>query len=159
MMERGCRLDQGGGANHRQGARIRSGPVDAPPGSLLLRRSEVRCLVGLATNVEFSKAAVTALYEATRGDSGRARELLRRLRTARRAPASAVAHVFRREGDYSTIVHTGRVLYLRDTKGIRYLARLLHQSGEPVHVAELTGATGTGDGAAGTLWFTGGSHH
>jgi len=159
MTERGCRLDQGGGANHRQGPRTRSGPADAPPGGLLLRRSEVRYLVGLATNIEFSEAAVTALYEASRGDSGRARELLRRLRTARRAPASAVAHVFQREGDYSTIVHTGRVVHLGGTKGLRYLARLLHKPGEPVHVAELTGATGTGDAAAGTLWFTGGSHH
>jgi hypothetical protein len=65
------------------------------------------------------------------------------------APAhvSANAHVFRREGDYWTIIHQGRVLRLRDTKGLRHLARLLHQPDEPVRVTELTGGTAAINGA------------
>src|SRR5262245_30694099 len=134
-------------AEPRQGTMTERRPVDAPPGGRLLRRSEIRGLVGLATNVEFAEAAVTALYEATRGNSGRARALLRPLSTGRRAPAAAVAHVFRRDSEYWKIVHTGRVLHLRDTKGLRYLACLLHQPGQSVSVTALTGAPGTANGA------------
>jgi tetratricopeptide (TPR) repeat protein len=63
------------------------------------------------------------------------------------APRSAEAARFRREGEYWSIVYDGDAFRLRDSKGLRYLARLLAAPGEELHVLELVGAT-TGRGRA-----------
>ena len=46
-------------------------------------------------------------------------------------------NLFRREGDYWTVAFEGRVVRLRDTRGIRYLAELLHRPGTPIPAAAL----------------------
>jgi tetratricopeptide (TPR) repeat protein len=52
--------------------------------------------------------------------------------------------VFRRDGDYWTIAYEGRALRLRDARGLRYLAQLLHHPGREFHVSELVaGAPGS----------------
>ncbi len=51
--------------------------------------------------------------------------------------ATALAEVFRREGDVWSIDVAGRTLRVRDLKGMRYLARLVEQPGREVHVLEL----------------------
>jgi hypothetical protein len=51
--------------------------------------------------------------------------------------------VFSREGEYWTIRYAGRLVRVRDTKGIGCLATLLGHPGARVHVSMLTG-----DGAA-----------
>ena len=45
--------------------------------------------------------------------------------------------VFRREGEYWTIVYEGTLFRLRDRKGLRHLARLLGRPGEKLDVREL----------------------
>jgi tetratricopeptide (TPR) repeat protein len=57
------------------------------------------------------------------------------------------ANTFRRETDYWTIAYDGKVLRLKDAKGLRYVARLLQHPGREFHVADLLtmtegGATG-----------------
>lgn len=47
------------------------------------------------------------------------------------------ANTFRRETDYWTIVYDGKVLRLRDAKGLRYVAHLLQHPGREFHVADL----------------------
>ena len=47
------------------------------------------------------------------------------------------AEVFRREGEYWTLVFAGSVARLRDTKGLQYLARLLAHPGRDFGVLEL----------------------
>ena len=126
------------GVNARRALECGERDSDATP-VFLLTRNHIRCLVDLATDIEFSEAAVTALYEAIRGEVHPAQELLRSHWRAGRAGSSPAAHLFRRDCDYWTIMYEGHVLRLRDTKGLRYLARLLHQPGEPAHVAELAG--------------------
>jgi hypothetical protein len=54
-------------------------------------------------------------------------------------------NVFRREGDYWTIVFDGRTVRLRDSRGLRYLAVLLRRPGEPVHSLDILAAA---DGAS-----------
>jgi tetratricopeptide (TPR) repeat protein len=49
-------------------------------------------------------------------------------------------HVFRREGDYWSVVFEGRTVRVRDLKGIRYLARLLADPGREFHVLDLVAA-------------------
>src|SRR5262249_8233740 len=139
--DRGRRMDPLGGPESDWA------PSTPLRGVLLLTRSDMRCLLDLATDGDWSETVATAVHEATRGDSRRAEELLGRVRMAAPAHIAAKSHVFRREGDYWTIIHQGRVLRLRDTKGLRYLARLLHQPEEPVCVTELTGATAAINGA------------
>jgi hypothetical protein len=45
--------------------------------------------------------------------------------------------VFRREGEYWTVVYEGEVVRLRDAKGLRYLAHLLGCPGEGVAASHL----------------------
>src|SRR5262245_7837199 len=49
---------------------------------------------------------------------------------------------FCREGDFWTISYEGRLVRLKDAKGMRYLAELLRHPGRPFHVAELAAAVG-----------------
>jgi hypothetical protein len=52
-------------------------------------------------------------------------------------PAGAHAHQLRREGDYWTFVHEGSVVRLRDSKGLRCLARLLANPGQEILAVDL----------------------
>ncbi|MDQ5831841.1 MAG: transcriptional regulator, partial [Actinomycetota bacterium] len=49
-------------------------------------------------------------------------------------------NMFRREGDYWSVVFEGRTVRVRDLKGIRYLARLLADPGSEFHVLDLVAA-------------------
>src|SRR5215218_9465213 len=49
-------------------------------------------------------------------------------------------NMFRREGDYWSVVFEGRTVRVRDLKGIRYLARLLANPGREFHVLDLVAA-------------------
>jgi hypothetical protein len=114
-----------------------------------LTKDDVRHLLELATGVEPAAALVAALHEASRGDAGPAVALLRELLTAGRGRVSPEEHVFRREGEYWTIAYEGQVIRLHDTKGLRYLARLLRQPGHPVPVMEFAEhGTGAADHAS-----------
>jgi hypothetical protein len=46
-------------------------------------------------------------------------------------------NVFRREGEYWTIIYEGAALRLKDTKGLRYLSELVHNPGREFHAIEL----------------------
>ena len=52
----------------------------------------------------------------------------------------AGGNVFRREGEYWTICYEGTVVRLRDTKGLRHLARLLTHPGREFHAVDLEAA-------------------
>jgi tetratricopeptide (TPR) repeat protein len=69
---------------------------------------------------------------------GAARTILARIEVA----ASAIPHtnVFRREGDYWSVVFEGRTVRVRDLKGMRYLAQLLAHPGRELHVLDLVAA-------------------
>jgi tetratricopeptide (TPR) repeat protein len=63
-------------------------------------------------------------------------------------------NVFRREGDYWSVVFDGRTVRVRDLKGMRYLAQLLAHPGREFHVLDLVAAeTGqqTAPGDAGEM--------
>jgi hypothetical protein len=55
-------------------------------------------------------------------------------------------NVFRREGDYWSVIFEGQTVRVRDLKGVRYLARLLASPGREYHVLDLVAAE-TGSGA------------
>lgn len=52
-------------------------------------------------------------------------------------PPPPAANLFLREGDYWTIEFQGRQGRVRDSKGLRYLARLLVRPGDELHVVDL----------------------
>ncbi len=58
------------------------------------------------------------------------------------APAEPSEAVLRREGDYWAIEYAGTVSYLRDSKGLHYLAALLRQPGAELRAGDLTGEHG-----------------
>jgi hypothetical protein len=51
-------------------------------------------------------------------------------------------NLFRREGEYWTVRYEGSVVRLKDTKGLRHLARLLGQPGRELHVIDLEATDG-----------------
>jgi hypothetical protein len=53
---------------------------------------------------------------------------------------AADLNMFRREGDYWSVVFEGRTVRVRDLKGVRYLARLLAHPGREFHVLDLVAA-------------------
>lgn len=55
-------------------------------------------------------------------------------------------NVFRREGDYWSVIFNGHTVRVRDLKGMRYLARLLADPGREYHVLDLVAAE-SGHGA------------
>src|SRR5262249_62234829 len=67
-----------------------------------------------------------------------------------RAAAAPLAVSFRRQGDFWTIEHDGTVCRLKDSKGLRYLRRLLAEAGREFHVLDLVGGVtgGAGTGSA-----------
>lgn len=66
--------------------------------------------------------------------------------TSGRRPGRDVANVFRRETDYWTVGYEGRVIRLKDSKGLRYIAHLLRYCGQTLHVGEVLAAGETRGG-------------
>jgi hypothetical protein len=58
--------------------------------------------------------------------------------------AAAGVSVFRREGDYWSLVFEGSTVRVRDLKGMRYLAQLLAHPGREFHVLDLVAAESVG---------------
>jgi len=61
--------------------------------------------------------------------------------TTGRAPSPATptsAHVFRREGEFWSLVFQGTVLRMKDSKGLRYVAHLLAHPGVDIHSIDLS---------------------
>jgi tetratricopeptide (TPR) repeat protein len=56
------------------------------------------------------------------------------------ASATTETNVFRREGDYWSVVFDGHTVRVRDLKGMRYLAQLLAHPGREFHVLDLVAA-------------------
>jgi tetratricopeptide (TPR) repeat protein len=67
-----------------------------------------------------------------------ARSILDRIEVV--ATVTPEANVFRREGDYWSVVFEGRTVRVRDLKGMRYLAQLLAHPGREFHVLDLVAA-------------------
>jgi tetratricopeptide (TPR) repeat protein len=65
----------------------------------------------------------------------------------REQPAASV-NVFRREGDYWSVIFDGHTVHVRDLKGMRYLARLLADPGHEHHVLDLVAAEAGHDAQA-----------
>jgi tetratricopeptide (TPR) repeat protein len=63
-------------------------------------------------------------------------------------PAPVARNVFRREGEYWTVCYEGAVVRLKDSKGLRHLARLLAQPAREFHVTDLE-AAGSGGASPG----------
>ena len=55
-------------------------------------------------------------------------------------PGEREVNVFRREGDYWSVIFDGHTVRVRDLKGMRYLARLLADPGREFHVLDLVAA-------------------
>jgi len=63
-----------------------------------------------------------------------------------RTAAAPLAVSFRRQGDFWTIENDGTVCRLKDSKGLRYLHRLLADAGREFHVLDLVGGVTGGAG-------------
>jgi tetratricopeptide (TPR) repeat protein len=58
------------------------------------------------------------------------------------AAAGVARNLFRREGEYWTVAYDGEVVRLKDSKGLRHLARLLAQPGRELLATDLEAAEG-----------------
>jgi tetratricopeptide (TPR) repeat protein len=88
---------------------------------------------------------VSALLERAGGGIGGSAESA----SANPPPAASIrSSVFRREGEYWSISYEGDTFRLKDSKGLRYLARLLADPGREFHVMDLAGGLGGSRGKA-----------
>jgi hypothetical protein len=90
--------------------------------------------------VEHSRAATAPLAVAQLRVLGGAMALATADRLGMAAAPEASRTVFRREGEYWTVVFEGSVVRLRDAKGLRHLARLLAHPGREFHAVDLEAA-------------------
>ena len=91
--------------------------------------------------------ARTVLADALRAGGGQeraalelqaARAILERIEVA--ASATTETNVFRREGDYWSVLYDGQTVRVRDLKGMRYLAQLVAHPGREFHALDLVAA-------------------
>lgn len=98
---------------------------------------------------EFTLACVPGVSDAPASAALAAREAQRAAREGGDRRAGGGGHRFVREGQYWTLEFEGRLCRLRDTKGLRHIARLLREPGCAVPAAELArDAAGVERGAA-----------
>jgi len=76
--------------------------------------------------------------------------LLARIDSAPAADATPAQNIFRKEGEFWTLGFAGRMVRLKDAKGLRDLSRLLAQPGQPVHALDLAAESGTAPQATDT---------
>ena len=91
--------------------------------------------------------ARTVLADALRAGGGQeraalelqaARAILEQIEVA--ASATTETNVFRREGDYWSVLYDGQTVRVRDLKGMRYLAQLVAHPGREFHALDLVAA-------------------
>ena len=122
------------------GARIVRDGADAPGPRrrrAIARRRRARSSSALAIARPLGMQALCERLDALRGDAGSA------------AATPSASALLRREGDFWTLAHAGKVSRLRDSKGLHYLARLLGEPGREFHVLDLASANGGGAGGSG----------
>jgi hypothetical protein len=118
-----------------------------------LARAEVEQLVAVISGEAPSEDTVDLIWTASKGMPQAVRELSRLLAakvkqrsvhssTSRQAlngtrAAAASLDSFTREGEYWTIVFRGRVLRLRHSKGLGYIAQLTSDPERPIHALDL----------------------
>jgi hypothetical protein len=153
--------DSAGAAALFEDAVRRWGDIGAPYEAAVARRELADALraegrdAAAALELEAAHAAfarVGAVAAATQArdaiDGLRASERVRVTPPAAAAAVSTSVHesssadvrqeqLFRREGDYWSVVFDGQTLRLRDAKGLRYLARLLACPGRELHALDL----------------------
>jgi hypothetical protein len=94
---------------------------------LLEQASAAASAIGMAALVE----EIRALQPAGAGGGASTQ------RVVDAAAPERSSNVFRREGEYWTVVYDGTVVRLKDSKGLRHLARLLTDPGREFHVTDL----------------------
>ena len=142
-------------ANTRLGARALLARTRLEYARLLIRRDRAADRSRALTLLDQAEATVRDLGMAALGkEIDRLRETPAGTAVAGGQPKSTVVadvggkNVFRREGDYWTVVYEGSLVRLRDSKGLRLLARLLAEPGREFHVIELEGDQSRGVPAA-----------
>ena len=121
--------------------------VGAPYEAALARLglAEAHAASGSEHRAVLERQAARTILEGIQAAPSAAPPARRAPRCTRRAAGGDI-NVFRREGDYWSVIFDGHTVRVRDLKGMRYLARLLADPGREYHVLDLVAAE-TGRGA------------
>ena len=144
------------GATHAHGrVRLAEGaPAEAE--RLCAEAARLWSEIGAPYEAALARAGLADALRASGSDDRAARELQGARAVLDRIEAEPTTHdtapverdgsgsidpnMFRREGDYWSVVFAGRTVRVRDLKGVRYLARLLAEPGREFHVLDLVAA-------------------
>jgi tetratricopeptide (TPR) repeat protein len=134
-------------ARHFEDAQAMSARIRAVPFLALTQSDYARMLLARGEPGDREKGAELLGRAATVAESLGMKVLLERARTLGTTPQiagpeaakTAEQNVFRKEGDYWTIVYDGETVRLKDSKGLGYIAYLLQHPGTEFHAAELVG--------------------
>ena len=151
--EAGEHLEAAVAAHERLGARPLLARARYEYGRTLLARGQAGDRHRALELLDQALAAADALGMAIVTDGARALQAAQAATTSERGPAEAArpevaGTVFRREGEYWTVAYEGSVVRLKDTKGLRHLARLLTHPARELLAVDLEAADCRPAGAA-----------
>ena len=115
---------------------------------MLLARGQATDRRRAAEFLDQALAAASALGMAAVAEGARTLQAAQAATKSRGGSAAGAARpeatgtVFRRKGEYWTIAYEGSEIHLKDTKGLRHLARLLTHPGQEYHAVDLEAADG-----------------
>ena len=121
-------------ANTRLGARSFLARARCEQARMLIRRGRAADRKRVLALLDRAAANATA---AGMGAIAAEVERLRGLGAGAAITEAPGSNTFRREGDYWTIVYDGSLVRLRDSKGLRYLARLVANPGQEFYAIDL----------------------
>ena len=151
--EAGEHLEAAVAAHERLGARPLLARARYEYGRTLLARGQAGDRHRALELLDQALAAADALGMAVVADGARALQAAQAAATSEGGPAEAArpevaGTVFRREGEYWTVAYEGSVVRLKDTKGLRHLARLLTHPARELLAVDLEAADCRPAGAA-----------
>jgi tetratricopeptide (TPR) repeat protein len=135
-------------AHQRLGARPLLARTRYEYARMLLARGQATDRRRAAELLDQALAAASALGMAAVAEGARTLQAAQAATKSRGGSAAGAARpeatgtVFRRKGEYWTIAYEGSEIHLKDTKGLRHLARLLTHPGQEYHAVDLEAADG-----------------
>ena len=135
-------------AHQRLGARPLLARTRYEYARMLLARGQGTDRRRAAELLDQTLAAASALGMAAVAEGARTLQAAQAATKSRAGSAAGAARpaatgtVFRQKGEYWTIAYEGSEIHLKDTKGLRHLARLLTHPGQELHAVDLEAADG-----------------
>jgi DNA-binding CsgD family transcriptional regulator len=108
---------------------------------VLSRKTVIQSVGNIFAKTGVSERQAAAAYAVERGFVSQAQARGVESASVRGESQGETGNIFRREGDYWILAYQGTVCRLKDSKGLHYIAFLLHSPGREFHTIDIVTAT------------------